>query len=61
VVEDSVLVFDEGDAKHVEDPVWARKCLTANFILDKSLHQVVACFCVDQILNLPGEIDELLF
>ena len=60
VVEDVVLVLDEGDSKDVEDALRTREGLAAQRILREPLDQVVAHLCVDEVLLLPLQVDELL-
>ena len=60
VMEDVVLVLDECHAEDVENALRTRKSLAAQCILREPLDQVVAHLCVDEVLLLPLQVDELL-
>ena len=53
VMEDVILILDEGDTEDVEDALWTRESLTAQRILRQSLNQVVANLGVYEVLLFP--------
>jgi len=60
MVEDGVLIFNEGHTEHVEDTFGLRQSIPADLILDESFEQVVAGLCLNQVFFLPWQVDELL-
>ena len=61
MMENIVLILDEGDAEDVEDALGARESLAAQRVLGESLDQVVAHLRVDEVFLFPLQVDELLF
>ena len=60
MVENGVLIFNEGHTEHVEDTFGLRQSIPADLILDESFEQVVSGLCLNQVFFLPWQIDELL-
>ena len=60
MVEDVVLVFDEGDAEYMKDTFGARECLPAQRVLAETFDQVIANFRINEVLLPPFQVDELL-
>ena len=60
MMENVILVLNEGNSKHVENTLWTRQGLATKRILRQTLDQVIANFGVDKVLLAPFKIDELL-
>lgn len=60
VVEDVVLILDEGDPENVEDTFWTGQGFAAERVLREPLDQMVADFRVNKVLLSPLQADKLL-